>query len=167
MASARRPSMSGRYRLGKSRSMLMLSLILTAALSRSRNYNGTPGCRNVPESGSARLAEGSGGRKHPFETVEDHSPTLGRALGIVCQHVFMGQYQLAFRAVRNNIDGDTRVFGREFGNREGEHEAARPIDFEIFACVLDFFAVLANDRKAAADARINLDTRHLTGWRGE
>ncbi|MGH6960792.1 MAG: hypothetical protein ACREE7_09930 [Dongiaceae bacterium] len=52
--------------------------------------------------------------------------------------------------------------------RPGEHEAARPVDLEIFAGVLDILAVAPlREEERAADARIDVEANQLAQSRPE
>src|SRR5258708_24986214 len=89
------------------------------------------------------------------KALKYHLPAALGAGRIVGQHALVDQDELAAAARGRDLDGDPRELGGEFRHGEAEREAARPIDLEVFADMLDVLAVApVHAGEAPADARI-------------
>src|SRR6266700_3994909 len=91
--------------------------------------------------GSPRVDATLGSGERRGKALKDHLPATLGAARVIWQHALVDQGELAAAARGRDLDGDPRELGGEFRHGEAEHEAARPIDLEVFADMLDILAI--------------------------
>jgi hypothetical protein len=118
------------------------------------------------EGSEAEVGVGVGG-----EAGEDFVPAGVGAIGVIGEDALVGEGELATgggRWKRVEVDGDGGGLGGEFGDGEGEDEAAGAVDFEIGSGVFDVLAAAAvGEGEVAADVGIDVGADHLAGGGGE
>src|SRR5580658_6595960 len=108
------------------------------------------------------------GSEQRFQGAQDPAPTGFGGARPFLQHPFVSQGEFTSFTFCNNINAHSSAFHRVLGHGEGEYQTTRPVEFQIFADMLNIFTASPVDRDIrSTNARVDLDPNHFASGRRE